>query len=300
VIEIISFDDDAIHRLRYLNAARGGGSTVETLEIKRTRAAGLPDMLDAIVATSDLQGIVPDPRTCDATLLGVAVAQTLEELAFDDLLPPADRTGIVLAGDLYSVPTADKRGGFGDVASVWRAFAERFAWVAGVAGNHDDVTAVKRTDRVQLLDADIAALSGLRVGGVSLIAGNPAKHGRREEDEQLARIALVASEGVDLLILHEGPNGDDKGQDGHPGIRATIDEHATPLTICGHSHWETPLSRYPGGQILNVDASTHHNPNTNSIVALPWDFSSGERAIFAFPTGPMPEAMAMYCLPFTA
>jgi hypothetical protein len=43
-----------------------------------------------------------------------------------------------------------------------------------------------------------------------------------------------------------------------------------------------------------------HNANTNSIVALPCDLSSGERAIFALPTGPMPEAMAMYCLPFTA
>ena len=146
-IEIIGFDDDTLHRLRYRNAARGGGSTVETLEIKRARAIGLPDTLDAIVATSDLQGIVPDPRTCEATLLGVAVAEALEELAFYNVLPPADRIGVVLAGDLYSVPTADKRGGFGDVASVWRAFAKRFAWVAGVAGNHDEVTTVKRADR---------------------------------------------------------------------------------------------------------------------------------------------------------
>jgi hypothetical protein len=46
--------------------------------------------------------------------------------------------------------------------------------------------------------------------------------------------------------------------------------------------------------------AAHHSPNTNSIVALPWDLSSGERAILALPTGPMPEAMAMYCLPFTA
>jgi Icc protein len=226
----------------------------DTLEIKRARAMGLPDALDAIIATSDLQGIVRDPRTSEATLLGVAVAQALEELAVSDVLPPTDRTAVILAGDLYSVPTADKRGGFGDVASVWRAFAERFACVAGVAGNHDDVTTVRRADRVHLLDADVVVLNGLRVGGVGLIAGNPAKHGRREEGEQLARIALVASEGVDLLVLHECPNGDGGRQDGHPGIRAIIDEHTTPLTVCGHFHWESPLSRHPGGQILNVDA----------------------------------------------
>ena len=76
----------------------------------------------------------------------------------------------------------------------------------------------------------------------------------REEDEQLARIALVAGEGVDLLILHECPNGDGNRQDGHPGIRAIIDGHAAPLTICGHFHWESPLSCHPGGQILNVDS----------------------------------------------
>jgi hypothetical protein len=49
-----------------------------------------------------------------------------------------------------------------------------------------------------------------------------------------------------------------------------------------------------------LNASRAHSPNTNNMVALPWDLSSGERAIFALPTGPMPEAMAMYCLPFTA
>jgi hypothetical protein len=49
-----------------------------------------------------------------------------------------------------------------------------------------------------------------------------------------------------------------------------------------------------------VGAQPAYSPNTNSIVALPWDLSSGERAILALPTGPMPEAMAMYCLPFAA
>jgi Icc-related predicted phosphoesterase len=252
MIEIIGLDQAPIHRLLYLNAARGGGTTVETLEIKRARAIGLPDTLDAIVATSDLQGIVPDPRTSEAILLGVPVAEALEELTFGDVLPPTDRTGIILAGDVYALP--DKRGGFGDVASVWRAFAKRFAWVAGVAGNHDDVTTVKRADRVHLLDADVVVLDGMRVGGVGLASGNPAKHGRREEEEQLARIELVASKGVDLLVLHEGPNGDGRRQDGHPDIRAIIDEHATPLTVCGHLPWESPLSCHPGGQILNVDA----------------------------------------------
>jgi 3',5'-cyclic-AMP phosphodiesterase len=254
VLEITGFDLDALHRIRYRNTVRGGGSRNEMLEIRRARMTGMPDGLDALIATSDLQGIVPDPRTGDPALLGLAVAEALEELALDGRLPSTERTGVVLAGDFYCVPTADKRGGFGDVAGVWRAFAERFAWVAGVAGNHDDVRAIARMDRTHLLDVDIVDLGGLRIGGVGLVAGNPAKQGRREEEEQLARIALIAGEDVDLLILHEGPNGAQYEQNGHPGIAGILNGRPTPLTVCGHCHWDEPLSVNPGGQILNVDA----------------------------------------------
>jgi hypothetical protein len=43
----------------------------------------------------------------------------------------------ILAGDLYSAPGGDVRGATGDLRSVWSAFADAFAWVVGVAGNHD-------------------------------------------------------------------------------------------------------------------------------------------------------------------
>ena len=254
MIRIVAIDDAPVHTLRYLNARPGGGTAVERLVIERARATGLPDGLDAIVATSDLQGVVPDPRTRASILLGIAVAETLEELAFDDLLPPAARTGVVLAGDLYSVPGADQRGGHGDVAPVWAAFAERFAWVAGVAGNHDDVGQVARAPHVHLLDTDLVTVDGLRVGGVGLIAGNPAKRGRRGEDDQLERIEVVAAEAPDLLILHEGPRGEGPGQRGHPVIRTLIETHRVPLTVCGHDHWDPALATHPHGQILNVDA----------------------------------------------
>jgi len=42
-IEIIGFAHDAIHGLPCLTAARGGGTTVETLQIKRAPAIGPPD-----------------------------------------------------------------------------------------------------------------------------------------------------------------------------------------------------------------------------------------------------------------
>jgi Icc-related predicted phosphoesterase len=252
VIDIGELEAEPVAALRYLNAARRGGTDVCQLAIQRVRVHGLPDGLDAIVATSDLQGIVPDPRTREATLLGVAVAELLEELAFDEVLPPAARTGVILAGDLYSVPSADKRGGFGEVAPVWEAFAGPFAWVAGVAGNHDDVERVRRDERVVVLDTDVVTLDGLRLGGVGLISGNPVKVGRRSQDDQLERIEVVAANPVDVLVLHEGPAGDER-QPGHPGIRALIESQQVPLTICGHVHWANPVARHGGGAIVNVD-----------------------------------------------
>jgi len=252
MIEITEIEEAAVADLRYLNASRRGGTEVCHLAIQRARVRGLPDALDAIVATSDLQGIVPDPRTRESTLLGVAVAELIEELAFDGVLPPAQRTGVIMAGDMFSVPEANQRGGHGSVATVWEAFAGPFAWVAGVAGNHDDVSDVRRDERVVVLDTEDVTLDGLRIGGVGLIAGNPAKTGRRGEDDQLERIELVVSAGLDMLLLHEGPRGDD-GQPGHPLIRSLVERYRVPLTICGHVHWAEPVAHHTRGQILNVD-----------------------------------------------
>jgi Icc-related predicted phosphoesterase len=214
----------------------------------------LPEGIDAVVAASDLQGIVPDPRTRASTLLGVAVAEVLEELGFEGVIPRAMRSGVLLAGDLYSVPDANKRGGFGDVADVWSAFADRFAWVVGVAGNHDDVSSVARSPDIHVLDTEEATVAGLRVAGVGLITGDPSRHGRREEEEQIARIDLVAEKKPDVLLLHEGPHGEHEQQPGHDGVRAAVERWGVGLTVCGHVHWEAPLATCGGRQILNVDA----------------------------------------------
>lgn len=255
MIELVELDAAPVATLPYLNAARGGGTERRLLHVERARVRGLPADLDAVIATSDLQGVVIEPRTRESILLGVAVADLLAELAFDGALPAADHTGVVLAGDLYSVPAANKRGGFGDVAPVWAAFADSFAWVAGVAGNHDDVTALPRAGHVHLLDTDVIDCGGLRIGGVGLIAGNPDKRGRRDEADQLERIEVIATSGVDLLLLHEGPSGDDDDdQPGHPLIREVIERARVPLTACGHVHWDAPLARHAGGQIVNVDS----------------------------------------------
>lgn len=260
MLAIDHIDAEPVAEVRYLNAARGGGTEVRRLAIERARARGLDGDLDAVICASDLQGIVPARGRGEARLLGIAVAEVLEELAFDGALPAAARTGVVLGGDLYSVPEANKRGGYGDVTDVWEAFAAPFAWVAGVLGNHDDLgddRAIARlcADRaIHVLDGDIVVLDGVRIGGVSRIAGNPDKRGRRAEDDQLALIEGVVETGVDVLVLHEGPHGDPASQPGHPAIRALVEQHRVALTISGHCHWEHPLAAHPHGQLLGVDA----------------------------------------------
>jgi Icc protein len=253
-LQIVQIDDEQIREVHYLNAASRGGIDVERLPVTRgVLAAPLADELDALIVSSDLQGIVPGPGG-RSELLGVQVAAVLEELAFDAVIPPAARTGVILAGDLYSVPAANRRGGYGDVAAVWAAFAERFAWVAGVAGNHDDVSGVARLGaRVHLLEGELAAPDGLRISGVGGIIGNPRKLGRRSEADQLHMIERAIGHDLDILVLHEGPHGDAQ-QPGSDAIRNAIEAGGVGLTICGHDHWQVPLAAHGHGQILNVDA----------------------------------------------
>jgi 3',5'-cyclic-AMP phosphodiesterase len=254
-LRISAIAEGLVTEVRYLNASSRGGTVTERLPVLRGTLTGdgFADELDAIIACSDLQGIVRG-RDNAATLLGVAVAETLEQLAFDRVLPPAARTGVILAGDLYSVPTADKRGGLGDVADVWAAFAESYAWVAGVAGNHDDAAKVPElATNVHLLDGDVVSLDGIRIGGVGGIIGNPEKPMRRSERDFLARIDRGIDAGLDLLVLHQGPSGGEH-QRGTTEIRDTLEAGDVGLTICGHCHWDDPLAEHAAGQILNVDA----------------------------------------------
>ena len=256
-IAITSLADDLLGELRYLNASPGGRTEVCRLPIHHgvLAPAVVSDELDAIILCSDLQGVVGDKYSGESQLLGVALADHLAELAEEGALPPAARIGVIVAGDLYSLPAANKRGGFGDVAEVWEAFAQHFAWVAGVAGNHDDMANVVRlaSPKLHLLDGDVIEIDGIRIGGVGGIIGNPGKKMRRASEEFLALVDRVIEQSIDVLVLHEGPSGDDD-QSGNIDIRAAVEAGGVGFTVCGHSHWDEPLASHASGQILNVDA----------------------------------------------
>jgi hypothetical protein len=238
----ISVEPKPFHELHYLNASRRGRAEVARLPFFRGRMP-LPSGCDALVLASDLQGMASPAWAEPAALLGVAVARAIDEL---DL----GRVGAILAGDLYSVPEANKRGGFGDVSSVWDAFAEFCVFVAGVAGNHDDVSRVATSSRVRLLDGDVVTSGQLRIGGVSYVVGNEEKKGRRSEQTQLEK--LRAAKDADILVLHEGPFIDDE-HDGSAAIRDALVDASVPLVVCGHRPWSSTLVRLSEHtQILNV------------------------------------------------
>lgn len=255
-MRILGIDERPIEELRFLNASRRGRAEVERLPVLRARVDGLPEELDAIVATSDLQGVAPVRSAFGANrLLGEALAERLVDLAEADVLPPPDRVGVLLAGDLFSDADARRRGATGDVTDVWVAFAEAFRWVIGVAGNHDelDERRLRRLHNVELLDGHVSTIDGLTLGGVGGIIGSSDRPRRRDEEAFLGLLTDVLAKEPDVVVLHQGPEGTAPEQRGHPSIASWIAERPA-LVVCGHSHWDEPLAHHGAAQVLNVDA----------------------------------------------
>jgi Icc-related predicted phosphoesterase len=249
------------HRLAtvpYRAAGPGGVPQNIQLGVERLPVDRLPAGCDALVAAGDLQGVAPSPLGGQPELLGVALADYLQVWAESGLLPPPDRLGVLLTGDLYSAPGADRRGASGAVLDVWLAFAAAGCpMVYGVAGNHDEVTVAQVTElgrEVALLDGDRREFGSVTVAGISGIVGDPDRPLRRTEKDFLALLAKLTTPPVDVLLLHEGPVGDRAGQLGRSAIRSTLERRAPMLTLCGHVHWAEPVAALGAGHIVNVDA----------------------------------------------
>lgn len=259
-MRIVELEDAPLHRIDYADAAPGGGTQPRVLDVVRGRVEGLPRQLDALLVTSDLQGRARLASAGGAMhLLGEALAEEYAALAELDMVPPPSHTGVLLAGDLYAAPGADRMGATGDVRPVWDAFAAGFRWVAGVAGNHDlfggpqEQSRFCRQPGVHLLDGGAAALDDLRVAGVGGICGSPGKPNRRPPEEFVAAVRRALVGRPHVMMLHEGPDGE-PGQRGNPALRAALAGRRI-LVICGHVHWDRPLAELPGGaQVLNTDA----------------------------------------------
>lgn len=263
-MRIIEFIDTPIAVVPFLNAGRGPGQFYEDqLPVHLAYVDQLSQGTTALIATADLQGrelllsgAIQPPR-----LLGEALPrQLVEEILPTVGLMDPQSIGVLLAGDFYTVPALDKRGGNGDVSTVWQAFGDEFGRVVGVAGNHDLFEGGKAeprrlSQRLHYLDGQTVQIGGLKIAGLGGIIGSPLRTHRRTEDDYLSALEALLDQQPQIVITHDGAEGTEPGQRGSPRIRELLDALPPPLVVRGHAHWDKPFTTLAGGtQILNVDA----------------------------------------------
>lgn len=225
---------------RYLCPGRGGQVQQRSLEVVGFTVRGLPEALEGLVLTADLQG---RELSLPHRLLG-------EQLAIDLPLPQPKAWGVLLAGDFYADEAANRMGATGDVGPVWQAFGERFRWATGVLGNHD----LMRSVSAHLLDGQLVELDGLRVAGVSGIIGKTGRRGRRSPDAYMELLERLIAQRPDVLVIHESP-AQPPDLRGREELSEFLSGAEGLLVVCGHCHWPRPLAHLgPGVQVLNVDA----------------------------------------------
>jgi len=262
-MRVLAVENRPFHDIPYETVCKRGWRAPARLPLVRGTVDSLPAGVDALVCAGDLQGRekasnggVACPR-----LLGAALVDELGRLSEAAKVPPLARVGVALTGDLYIRPQLDSRRDNGDVRCVWRAFAQRCAWVTGVAGNHDGfgrspcaLGLFRRERGVRYLDRDVTDVGGLRVAGLSGVIGDPRRVFRKSDEDFLASVTSMLSWGADMLILHQGPN-DEAGEfEGNRRIRECLAAGPSVFCVCGHSRWGEPLRELRNGsQVLNVD-----------------------------------------------
>jgi Icc protein len=269
-MKIIHIEQKPIATMAYYRVRKGnrGRERVEwpfySVSVDR-----LPKGCAALLATSDLQGMETVRGNgkwgrLGSRLVGHAVAEYAVELLRERGID-SKRTGVLLAGDLHADPTLQRRGGHGDVREVWTAFRDRFAWCAGVAGNHDvfgsdlDMEQFMRQPGVHLLNGHVVELGDWRVGGVSGVMGtNPNKPWRQAPEKFKELVHRVLKSRLHIMLLHEGPGIQELDLQGQDVTRDYLEAGSPSFVICGHRHW--PGNRVEtlrnGTRVLNVEGKT--------------------------------------------
>lgn len=252
-MNITSLPATPVHALQFRNARPGGGGVVVVdLPVFVGTVEGLHAGVDCLVFASDLQG----RELQGGRLLGEVVPAWLLR---EGLVSDPSSTVALLSGDLYASPSATERGATGDVRSVWRAFGSAFSAVVGVMGNHDllgedKLEAFARREAVTILDGEVKTIEGLRVGGVSGIVGKVTKPNRHTEEGFQSKLEAVLADDPDIVLLHQGPSGDEPRDKGSPAVRQTLEAVSRPPIVAfGHCHWTMPLTKDERRQWLNVD-----------------------------------------------
>ncbi|MBM3974432.1 MAG: hypothetical protein FJ301_10070 [Planctomycetes bacterium] len=259
-MQLLADDNEPAFTVAYRTAP--GGADRE-LRVHRVAVTGLPPGVQALFVTSDLQGYTDGPRGPE--LAGFAVAAAMARHAAERGIA-RERVGVLLAGDLYAGADAQHRAIVGDVRPVWRAFAQRAAFVAGVAGNHDafgatvdEVRAFAAEPGVALLDPGIHGLAvavefaGLRIAGVSGIVGSPNRPWRRRHDDYIDAVAAAIGAQPDVLLLHQNPALPGVRRDELSRLTQVLAAAGSGVVVFGHAFSPAPRFALGRCQVLATE-----------------------------------------------
>lgn len=264
-MRILSLSPTPLASIPYANAGHDGRAYRAVLPVLCGTVDRLPQGVEALVVTGDLQGRqwegLAEGR---ARLIGEVLPEALRPVLEAHGLPACSAAGAVVAGDMFTTPTSTKRGGTGDVLPVWEAFGAAFAWVIGVMGNHDLLGTdteppgwMRRSPRVRCIVQGSEDRGGVVFGGLSGIIGNPRKPNGHAEEEYVGKLLDLLALGPEVLVMHDGPDAPGTDLRGKVSIREALDvapPSAPSLVIRAHCHWVTPLVELAAGrQVLNVE-----------------------------------------------
>ncbi|WP_172408390.1 metallophosphoesterase family protein [Marinobacter sp. es.048] len=217
---------------------------------------------------SDLQGreYLSGTFRGSERLLGETVAEKLLSMISVKEIPALD--ALLVAGDLYDYPDCRKPGGTGDISDALHALSAVTPDTLCVLGNHDILSSPESLPAgIQILDGQTVTLrSGLRVGGVSGIIGDPKRHNRRSEPDFLEIMETVTRRNPDFLLLHQGPEDIHNQRLGDPAVALSLETGFRGLTIFGHTHWPRDfLIDLGDGQAVNVDSPGNSHNTVRSM-----------------------------------
>lgn len=248
-MNILDVEKEPFHQMKYHSSGPKRTIAKCVLNFYRIKVDVLPKGVTSIVMTSDLQGREDGQRN---RLVGEQVVDELITLQEQGLISYIDLA--ILAGDLYDYPDCRKRGGTGNVTSVWNAFASKFERVVGVHGNHDKVNEDELLSNVTILDGNVVRYKNIKIGGVSGIIGNETKNQRKSYETFEQELSNILNKRCDIIVLHAGPDDPDNNQKGEPMVKTQLENTNTGLVVFGHCYWHIPQISIGSNQVLNVDS----------------------------------------------
>ncbi|MFC2131594.1 metallophosphoesterase [Bacteroidota bacterium] len=252
-MKINKINSEPISEIPYYSLSTGRKVERCLLHVFEAEATGLPDEIDTLICTSDLQGTLSRNSTKLKDLLGIYVAKELASFFDTTNYSAKSKTGVLLAGDFFCQPDLAGRGGYGFVDEVWYAFSSKFRWVAGVAGNHDNFRQSFYSNpkpNIFYLNNNFQDVDNIKIGGLSGIIGDSKKRPNRySEEDYIMQLRNLTNNSLDILILHQHLDMIDFNK----VVISQRYETSPKLIIHGHKPTTQNFYELPNGtQIVNV------------------------------------------------